>query len=112
MSNDRFAIDRLLDFYGCLLTAKQQEICGYYYREDYTLQEIAEMEDISRAAVHDMLKRAREELARYEEKLHLADSFRRRMELYDKIRSIADDPEIESLLEECINTETEGGQYE
>ena len=109
MSNDRFEINVLLDFYGNLLTEKQQQICGYYYRDDYTLQEIADMEGISRSAVHDMIRRSREELFRFEDKLNLLPGFKKRMLIYEKIKHYSHDEVILELVEQCIRTETEGG---
>ena len=55
--DDRIRMNLCLDFYEELLTGKQQRICDYYFRNDLSLQEIAEMENVSRAAVHDMIKR-------------------------------------------------------
>ena len=53
---DKIQMNTLLDFYGGLLTPKQQEICRFYYREDLSLTEIAELQQVSRAAVHDSIK--------------------------------------------------------
>ncbi len=61
----------LYDFYGSLLTQKQQEIYDLYYQQDLSLGEIAELQGVSRPAVYDLLKRAEEALENYETKLGL-----------------------------------------
>ncbi len=72
MKLDKFGRMALLsDFYGELLTARQQEVFRYYYEEDLSLGEIAENLDITRQAVHDNLKRAESALENYEHKLGL-----------------------------------------
>jgi predicted DNA-binding protein YlxM (UPF0122 family) len=64
-------INILFDFYGSLLTEKQQEFITYYFNEDFSLAEIAENHQISRQAVNDHLKRAELLLEDYESKLLL-----------------------------------------
>ncbi len=61
----------LYDFYGSLLTSKQQEVMRLYYEHDLSLGEIAAELKISRQAVHDILKRAERSLEAYEAKLGL-----------------------------------------
>ncbi|MDY5730706.1 MAG: putative DNA-binding protein [Eubacteriales bacterium] len=63
----------LLDFYGGLLTEKQQEILGLYYEEDFSLAEIAEQCNVSRQNIHDIIQRATRHLQNYEEALHLVE---------------------------------------
>lgn len=109
MSSKRENYNELFDFYGSLLTEKQKRFFEDYYREDYSLSEIAENEGISRAAVSDALKRCRQELSNYEEKLHLVASFNKRMALYEQMRTNADET-MDALIQECINTEIEGGK--
>lgn len=65
----------LYDFYGPLLTERQQRFIELYYGNDYSLGEIAENYGVSRQAVHDTLKRAESILTNYENKLGLIDKF-------------------------------------
>ncbi len=67
--NIRFGI--LYEYYGNLLNKKQSEAIEQYYLEDLSLTEIAELNDISKQAVSDMLKRSEKKLEKYEEKLGL-----------------------------------------
>lgn len=62
----------LVDFYGQLLTDKQGQAMELYYDDDLSLGEIAQSLDISRQAVHDLVKRSGRILEEYEEKLGLA----------------------------------------
>ena len=68
-------ISMLYDFYGDLLTEKQQEVIELYYNEDLSLAEIASHSGITRQGVHDNIKRAATELKTYEEKLGLFARF-------------------------------------
>ncbi len=66
-------VNLLFDFYGILLTDRQREIMELYYREDFSLGEIASKYKISRQAVYDALKRSEKTLKKYEKKLKLLD---------------------------------------
>lgn len=61
----------LFDFYGELLTEKQQDCFHLHFNEDLSLGEIAEDLGISRQAVWDNIRRAEELLKRNEEKIGL-----------------------------------------
>ena len=65
----------LYDFYGELLTERQQQIYESVVLEDYSLSEVAEELGISRQGVHDMIKRCNHTLEEYEGKLHLVEKF-------------------------------------
>jgi predicted DNA-binding protein YlxM (UPF0122 family) len=65
-------INVLFDFYGSLLTEKQQTFLKCYFHDDFSLGEIAADFEISRQAVYEHLKRAELMLAEYEQKLGLA----------------------------------------
>ena len=64
-------INSLLDVYGRLLTESQLDVMKDYYQNDLSLSEISELRNISRTAVSDMLKQARQKLENYEEKIGL-----------------------------------------
>ena len=61
----------LFDYYGELFTDKQKEYFEDYYFNNLTLQEIADNNNISRNAVHKILKDMIKKLDYYEEKLNL-----------------------------------------
>ena len=74
MKNLKFVL--LLDCYGDLLTERQKNIAELYYNEDFSLTEIAQMQEISRQAVCDSLKHSEQFLLRTEEKLGMAERIR------------------------------------
>ena len=108
---DKFEVNELLDFYGGLLTDKQQKICNDYFREDYSYQEIAENNNISRTAVYDTIKRVKIELIQYESILKCNESFKKRLKIYEKIKECTDNKSVLSYIEELENNEN-GGNYE
>jgi predicted DNA-binding protein YlxM (UPF0122 family) len=87
----------LFDFYGGLLTEKQREAYDLYYQKDFSLGEIAALSHVSRAAVHDLLRRTEEGLERYEGILSLLALHVRRKEALEaflsRLREAEDIPE-------------------
>jgi len=83
-------INMLLDFYEELLTEKQQTILSYYYRDDFSLGEIAAEFGISRQAVYDNIKRAQQALVNYEDKLELLARHERTLALTEKLEASLD----------------------
>ncbi len=83
----------LYDYYGELLTDKQKDFFESYYFENLTLQEIADMNQVSKNAVHKTLVAIEEKLKYYEEKL----SFYKKTE---KIKEcIKDETILKQILE-------------
>lgn len=66
----------LLDFYGELLTERQREIADFYFNDDLSLSEIAELTGLTRQGVRAAVEKSRLALTAYEEKLGLAAKFR------------------------------------
>lgn len=63
----------LLDIYGKLLTAKQQDMLDLYYNQNLSLSEIAEEANITRQGVRKILVDGEKRLLNYEELLGILD---------------------------------------
>lgn len=61
----------LFERYGPLLTDHQRRVLELYLRDDWSLSEIAQAEESSRAAVHDIVRRGVQALEENEAKLGL-----------------------------------------
>ncbi|MGL5540230.1 MAG: YlxM family DNA-binding protein [Erysipelotrichaceae bacterium] len=97
-------LNTLFDWYESLLTSKQRDIFTMYYKEDFSLAEISEEMNVSRAAVSDLLKRVGKILEDYEEKLKLVEKYHTRMEIYDRIKALQME-EVSSFVEMLIENE-------
>ncbi|MEK4250296.1 YlxM family DNA-binding protein [Paenibacillus sp. FSL W7-1287] len=99
-------VNLLLDFYEELLTEKQRIILNFYYRDDFSLGEIAAEFGISRQAVYDNIKRAEQALAAYEQKLRLLarneQTLRLTEQLKHKIDTLGLQAEQRSELQQLI----------
>lgn len=81
----------LFERYGALLTDHQRQVLDLYLRQDWSLSEVAAHQETSRAAVHDLVRRAAIAMEEYERRLGLlAEQGRRREERADIIRELAD----------------------
>jgi predicted DNA-binding protein YlxM (UPF0122 family) len=96
----------LFDFYGELLTNKQKQILEYYYNDDYSLAEIAEVMSVTRQGIFDIIKRSKAMMEAYEEKLELIAKFLKSQllleEIQNSILNIADQNEDEQLKSELM----------
>lgn len=77
----------LFDFYEKLLTEKQRTVLGFYLIDDFSLAEISEKIDISRQAVHDIIKRTTLKLEDFEKKLGLYKRLQINREIYKKLKT-------------------------
>ena len=107
--SDKIRVNTLLDFYGALLTPRQQEICRCYYREDLSMTEIAEIESISRAAVSDTVRKCEAELEQYEQVLKCVQARDARTKIYARMKQ---DPTCKKYVNNLMETELIGGEYE
>lgn len=100
----------LYDFYGEMLTDRQKEIFEDYYLNDLSLGEIADELSISRAAVHDNLKRSDKILNNFEVKLKLVQRYlKNKKVMYQVLEETHNqDPDaltkIRELITEIIET--------
>ena len=69
--DNRIYLINLYDYYGQLLTIKQQEYFEDYYFDNLSLSEIGENRNISRSAISKQLKEIAGKLEFYEDKLNL-----------------------------------------
>ena len=93
-------INRLYDLYGQFLTPRQQEVFEYYYHEDLSYQEIADVLGISKAAIYDNISKSSLVLEDYEDKLHL-------LQLIQELNALQD-----KQVQDIIKRHTPGGNYE
>jgi predicted DNA-binding protein YlxM (UPF0122 family) len=63
----------LLDIYSGLLTQKQLRLCDMYYNQDYSLSEIAEIENTTRQAARDGIGKAKQKLKSFDDSLGLLE---------------------------------------
>ena len=89
----------LYDFYGELITERQQQVYESVVLEDYSLSEVAEDLGISRQGVHDMIRRCNHTLEEYENKLHLVDKFLNIRKQIKSIKELADQYHADEIAE-------------
>lgn len=99
MLKDSVRINDLLAWYGSLLTDNQKKIMLSYYGADLSLSEIADNNDVSRAAIFDTIKRSKELLNSYEEKLQIVKKFKQRSQQYDLLKKLNIEEVNEIVLE-------------
>jgi len=98
-------VGSLYDFYGSLLTERQQLILELYYLDDLSLAEVAEQIQVSRQAIHDSLRRSEEQLEAYEEALNLLSTYAKQVNLLSELRRFFTD-----IQPKLVPTEVQTGQ--
>ncbi|WP_027414568.1 YlxM family DNA-binding protein [Aneurinibacillus terranovensis] len=76
----------LFDLYGKLLKEKQRHYFEMYYHEDLSLGEIAELQNVSRQAVFDQVKRVEKQMEQYEDSLGLLSRHEKRRQLMAELQ--------------------------
>ncbi len=92
-------LSELLDLYGELLSNKQKQVLNNYINNDMSLSEIAENENVSRVAILDALKKAKQKLFDYESKLKLY-KIKTKLKNLLNLNSIDFKSEITKILED------------
>ncbi len=91
------SIPYLADLYGAVLSERKRELLDYYYNEDYSLAEIAEITGISRQGIRESVKKSEAELRALEESLHLAARIHaldeKRLELQKTLAALLETPD-------------------
>ena len=95
-------ISFLLDFYGEVLSERKRTVLDYYYNDDLSLAEIAEEIGISRQGVRDLIKKAEEELYFYEEKLGLAERFRKTQTCAEQLLKLLENTDADNRLKKVV----------
>ena len=89
----------LFDLYGELLTSKQQDYFKDYYFNNLSLSEIAENYEITRNAIHNQLREAKDKLEHYDKVLQLSTKQEKIKEICNKIS----DDNIKKELKDLFN---------
>lgn len=84
----KLRVGYLFEFYGQLLTEKQQDIMSMYVDEDLSLVEIGEALGATRQSIYDAIKRSKVHLEGYEEKLGLLEKLKVEGSKVDKALSM------------------------
>lgn len=98
-----FEIGLLLDFYGQLLTQRQQEILDLHYNNDFSLGEIAQQLEITRQGVFDNIKRGKASLNNLEKKLGLVEKFSEQREKAQKVLKYITEINVSELTQSDID---------
>ena len=89
MRSDTYQLTLLYDFFGELLTGTQREYFEYYYADDLSLSEIAELTGVTRQSVRAVLARAEALLREYEAKTGVVARFREISQKVDELQARA-----------------------
>ena len=107
MKNQAYRMTMLFDFYGDLLTDRQKDFYDLYYNDDLSLAEIAEIYDITRQGVRDIIVRAERALIEIEEKTGLIRRFHETREATARIRALCQ--ELDEMNRSRFRDETLAG---
>lgn len=86
-----------MDLYGQVLSERKRDLLDYYFNEDYSLAEIAEITGISRQGIRESVKKSEAELRALDASLRLVE---RTQTLDAKIAALRE--QIRAVLEEPL----------
>lgn len=99
MDLDVYKLSMLLDFYGQLLTENQFICLDLHCNQDLSMGEIAQELEISRQGVYDFIKKGRERLLEYEERLKLLERFDKNNRELKNIRALLSRQNVAEAME-------------
>ncbi len=79
-------VSQLFDIYHELLSKKQCDYIKDYYFNDFSLSEMSNKYNISRAAIHYSIKNGVKDLQKYENKLKFLSLQKERLKIYNEIK--------------------------
>jgi predicted DNA-binding protein YlxM (UPF0122 family) len=97
-------INLYLDWYESLLTKKQLEIMVYYYQEDLSYREIAEILNISHTAVYDTVTKATNRLIELEKQLKAVETERKLQHMISELK-LLDNKEVSIIINKIMKEE-------
>ena len=90
----------LLSIYGELLSARQKDILEQYFNFNLSISEIAEANNVSRAAVEDAIQKGIKKLDEFESTLHINKEKEEIDALLEKANKSSDVEELKKILED------------
>lgn len=96
--NNREYITSLYEIYKELLNEKERNYFEYYYFEDYSMQEIADLYKVSKAYASKYLNKINDKIINYEKILKIND---RNSKIIDLLKNV-NDSELKSKIIELL----------
>lgn len=96
--DNREYITTLYEIYKELLNEKERNYFEYYYFEDYSMQEIADLYEVSKAYASKYLNQINDKIINYEKILKIND---RNSKIIDLLKNI-NDSELKSKIIELL----------
>lgn len=88
----------LFNIYGSLLNESNRKYYKLYYEENFTLQEIADLEKVSKSYIGNIINKTSKKLEEYERELHIYESKRK----LEEILFLEDINKIKNSIKELI----------
>lgn len=97
--NKRNELTILYDIYGLLLTSNERKCFEYYYFDDYSLNEIAELINTSKAYVSKVINKIESKLLNFESILLIKNKNDKLYNLMNEINNSELTKKIEEIIE-------------
>ena len=94
----------LYDFYSPLLTPKQRDVFSMHYMEDMSLAEIAGQSGTTPQAVQDLVKRTKNKLQNFENKLGLVKKHLLQKKVAGEIKKLTGSSDKDNLIRSLVDS--------